>query len=134
MFYDLAGSTALPANLDPEDLRGIITQLITGCWTELVERNGGFVAKYMSDRVLAYFGYPQRVRLRRSGPLSTHKCLSELPSKPGISNRPHKAEPASPPDAGVGWRGSYRYLRLVDRNGGGAKVALCIGAHHNLLL
>src|SRR5215471_13290356 len=58
MFCDLVGSTALSARLDPEDLRGIITAYHRRC-TELVERNGGFVAKYMGDGVLAYFGYPQ---------------------------------------------------------------------------
>ena len=44
MFCDLAGSTALSVRLDPEDLRGIITAYHR-CCTELVERNGGFVAK-----------------------------------------------------------------------------------------
>jgi class 3 adenylate cyclase/tetratricopeptide (TPR) repeat protein len=58
MFCDLVGSTALSARLDPEDLRGIIGAYHR-CATELVERNGGFVAKYMGDGVLAYFGYPQ---------------------------------------------------------------------------
>ena len=58
MFCDLVGSTALSAKLDPEDLRGIIGAYHR-CCTELVERNGGFVAKYMGDGVLAYFGYPQ---------------------------------------------------------------------------
>ena len=58
MFCDLVGSTALSARLDPEDLRGIITAY-HHCCTELVERNSGFVAKYMGDGVLAYFGYPQ---------------------------------------------------------------------------
>jgi class 3 adenylate cyclase/predicted ATPase len=58
MFCDLVGSTALSARLDPEDLRGIIGAYHRHC-TELIERNGGFVAKYMGDGVLAYFGYPQ---------------------------------------------------------------------------
>jgi predicted ATPase/class 3 adenylate cyclase len=58
MFCDLVGSTALSARLDPEDLRGIIGGYHR-CCTELVERNGGFVAKYMGDGVLAYFGYPR---------------------------------------------------------------------------
>ena len=57
MFCDLVGSTALSARLDPEDLRGIIGAYHR-CCTELIERNGGFVAKYMGDGVLAYFGYP----------------------------------------------------------------------------
>jgi class 3 adenylate cyclase len=58
MFCDLVGSTALSAQLDPEDLRGIITTYHR-CCTELIEHNDGFVAKYMGDGVLAYFGYPQ---------------------------------------------------------------------------
>jgi class 3 adenylate cyclase len=58
MFCDLVGSTALSARLDPEDLRGIIGAYHR-CCTELIEHNGGFVAKYMGDGVLAYFGYPQ---------------------------------------------------------------------------
>jgi class 3 adenylate cyclase/predicted ATPase len=58
MFCDLVGSTALSARLDPEDLRGIIGAYHR-CCTELVERNGGFVAQYMGDGVMAYFGYPQ---------------------------------------------------------------------------
>ena len=58
MFCDLVGSTALSGKLDPEDLRGIIGTYHR-CCTDLIERNGGFVAKYMGDGVLAYFGYPQ---------------------------------------------------------------------------
>src|SRR6185312_15767218 len=41
-----------------EDLRGIIGAYHR-CCTELVGRHGGFVAKYMGDGVLAYFGYPK---------------------------------------------------------------------------
>jgi class 3 adenylate cyclase len=55
---DLVGSTALSGEFDPEDLRGIIGAY-NRCCTELVERHGGFVAKYMGDGVLAYFGYPK---------------------------------------------------------------------------
>src|SRR5215468_3927868 len=58
MLCDLVGSTALSVKLDPEDLRGIIAGYHR-CCTELVECNGGFVARYMGDGVLAYFGYPQ---------------------------------------------------------------------------
>jgi class 3 adenylate cyclase len=57
MFCDLVGSTALSASLDPEDLRGIIGAYHR-CCTEVIERNGGFVAKYIGDGVLAYFGHP----------------------------------------------------------------------------
>jgi len=58
MFSDLVGSTALSARLDPEDLREIISAYQT-CVLETVRRFGGFVAKYMGDGVLVYFGYPQ---------------------------------------------------------------------------
>jgi class 3 adenylate cyclase/tetratricopeptide (TPR) repeat protein len=58
MFCDLVGSTALSARLDPEDLHGIVGTYHR-CCNDLIKRNGGFVAKYMGDGVLAYFGYPQ---------------------------------------------------------------------------
>ena len=58
MFIDLVGSTALSTRLDPEDLHALIGAYHR-CATALVERNGGFVAKYMGDGVLAYFGYPR---------------------------------------------------------------------------
>jgi class 3 adenylate cyclase len=58
MFSDLVGSTALSTRMDPEDLREIITTY-QKCVAETVQRFGGFVAKYMGDGVLIYFGYPQ---------------------------------------------------------------------------
>ena len=58
MFSDLVGSTALSARMDPEDLRELISAY-QKCVGETVKRFGGFVAKYMGDRVLVYFGYPQ---------------------------------------------------------------------------
>src|ERR1700722_20327182 len=58
MFSDLVGSTALSARMDPEDLREVISAY-QNCVAETVGRFGGFVAKYMGDGVLVYFGYPQ---------------------------------------------------------------------------
>jgi class 3 adenylate cyclase/predicted ATPase len=58
MFCDLVGSTALSARMDPEDLREVISAY-QKCVAETVQRFGGFVAKYMGDGVLIYFGYPQ---------------------------------------------------------------------------
>jgi class 3 adenylate cyclase len=58
MFSDLVGSTALSARIDPEDLREVIS-VYQKCVAETVQRFGGFVAKYMGDGVLVYFGYPQ---------------------------------------------------------------------------
>src|SRR5579862_4870494 len=58
MFSDLVGSTALSTRMDPEDLRNLISAY-QKCVTETVRRFGGFVAKYMGDGVLVYFGYPE---------------------------------------------------------------------------
>jgi class 3 adenylate cyclase/predicted ATPase len=58
MFSDLVGSTALSARMDPEDLREVVSAY-QKCVAETVQRVGGFVAKYMGDGVLVYFGYPQ---------------------------------------------------------------------------
>ena len=57
MFCDLVGSTMLSAELDPEDLRQVIGGYQAAV-TEEVTKFGGFVAKYMGDGVLVYFGYP----------------------------------------------------------------------------
>jgi class 3 adenylate cyclase len=58
MFSDLVGSTALSARMDPEDLREVISAY-QKCVAETVRRFGGFVARYMGDGVLIYFGYPE---------------------------------------------------------------------------
>jgi class 3 adenylate cyclase len=58
MFSDLVGSTALAARMDPEDLREVVSAY-QKCVAQVVQRFGGFVAKYMGDGVLIYFGYPQ---------------------------------------------------------------------------
>src|ERR1700692_2579310 len=58
MFSDWVGSTALSARMDPEDLREVISAY-QKCVAETVRCFGGFVAKYMGDGVLVYFGYPQ---------------------------------------------------------------------------
>ena len=57
MFCDLVGSTALSARLDPEDLREVIGSVQRRV-AQTVARFDGFVAKYMGDGVLVYFGYP----------------------------------------------------------------------------
>jgi len=58
MFCDLVGSTPLSTRFDPEDLREIVGAYHR-CVTDTVGRFGGFVAKYMGDGVLVYFGYPE---------------------------------------------------------------------------
>ena len=58
MFCDLAGSTELSQRLDPEDLREVNRAYQDAC-KAAIERYEGYVARYMGDGVLAYFGYPQ---------------------------------------------------------------------------
>ena len=58
MFCDLVGSTALSAGLNPEDLREVIAAY-HGSVADAVAAFDGFVAKYMGDGVLVYFGYPR---------------------------------------------------------------------------
>ena len=58
MFCDLVGSTALSARLDPEDMRRVI-RAYQDAVSGVVARYDGFVAKFMGDGVLAYFGFPR---------------------------------------------------------------------------
>lgn len=58
MFSDMVGSTELSTRMDPEDLHEIIAAY-RECVAGIVCRFGGFVAKYMGDGVLVYFGYPE---------------------------------------------------------------------------
>jgi class 3 adenylate cyclase len=88
MFCDLVGSTALSVELDPEDLRGIIADCHR-CCTELVESNGGFVARRMGDGVLTYFGYPQAHEhdaecAVRAG-LALVEAVQKLRAAPGVA-------------------------------------------------
>jgi len=58
LFSDLVGSTALSADLDPEDMRDLI-RAYQDAVAGIIARFDGFVAKFMGDGVLAYFGYPK---------------------------------------------------------------------------
>jgi class 3 adenylate cyclase len=57
VFADLVGSTALSTSMDPEDLREVIS-VYQKCVAETVGQFGGFVARYLGDGALVYFGYP----------------------------------------------------------------------------
>ena len=78
MFSDLVGSTALSARMDPEDLREVISAY-QKCVAETVQRFGGFVAKYMGDGVLVYFGIRKPMRTTQSEPCARDWSWS-LPS------------------------------------------------------
>jgi class 3 adenylate cyclase len=94
LFSDLVGSTALSARMDPEDLREIISAY-QKCVAEAVRRFGGFVAKYMGDGVLVYFGYPEaheddaeravRAGLQLIAAVGEPKTSASLQSRVGIA-------------------------------------------------
>jgi class 3 adenylate cyclase/tetratricopeptide (TPR) repeat protein len=58
LFCDLVGSTALATQLDPEEWREIVTDYHRAT-ANAIERLGGYVAQYLGDGVMAYFGYPE---------------------------------------------------------------------------
>ena len=58
MFCDLIGSTALSSRLDPEDLREVIRTYQT-CVADTIRQFDGFIARYVGDGVLIYFGWPE---------------------------------------------------------------------------
>ena len=81
MFCDLADSTELSTKLDPEDLQDII-RAYQDRSTELIQEYEGYVAKYMGDGILVYFGYPKSLernaeRAVRSG-LSIIESMADL--------------------------------------------------------
>jgi class 3 adenylate cyclase/predicted ATPase len=94
MFSDLVGSTALSASMDPEDLREVISSY-QKCVADTVQRFGGFVAKYMGDGVLIYFGYPEaheddaeravRAGLELTAAVGSLKTHAPLQSRVGIA-------------------------------------------------
>ncbi len=57
MFCDLVGSTALSAQLDPEDYRAVV-QRYQQTSAEVIDRHDGYIAQYLGDGLLVYFGYP----------------------------------------------------------------------------
>ena len=91
MFCDLVGSTALSTGMDPEDLRDVIASYQSRCGAA-IRRYDGFVAKYMGDGILVYFGYPrahedEAERSVRAG-LDIVEAMAELnaavPRPPGV--------------------------------------------------
>lgn len=90
MFCDLVDSSALAQRLDPEDLREVIRSY-QKCASAVIARYEGFVARYMGDGVLAYFGYPHAheedaARAIHTG-LEIVEALEQLPARPD----PHAA-------------------------------------------
>ena len=95
LFSDLVGSTALSASMDPEDLREVISAY-QHCVAETVRRFDGFIAKYMGDGVLVYFGYPEaheddperavRAALELVAAVASLETYSPLQTRVGIAS------------------------------------------------
>ena len=90
LFADLVGSTELSHQLDPEDLREI-NRAYQDAAKAAIERYGGFVARYMGDGVLAYFGYPHAheddaERAVRAG-LELTESVPSIPTGPTLAVR-----------------------------------------------
>jgi class 3 adenylate cyclase len=82
MFCDLADSTALSTKLDPEDLQDLIRAYRERC-TDIIREYGGFVAKYMGDGILVYFGYPKS--LERNAERAVRSSLAIVEAMAGLN-------------------------------------------------
>lgn len=91
LFCDLVGSTAISARLDPEEWREVEAEYL-GAVTEAIKRFGGYVAKYLGDGVMAYFGWPvahdnDAERAARAG-LAIVEAVGGLSRGAGPGNHP----------------------------------------------
>ena len=71
MFCDLVGSTALSEQLDPEELQAVV-RTYQEVSAQVIERYAGYIAQYLGDGLLVYFGYPvahedEAIRAVRAG-------------------------------------------------------------------
>jgi class 3 adenylate cyclase/tetratricopeptide (TPR) repeat protein len=87
MFCDLAGSTSLSARMDPEEWRAVVREYQGAC-AGAIEANDGYVAQYLGDGVLAYFGYPrgseqEAIRAVRAG-LGVVRGVEAVEARRGI--------------------------------------------------
>jgi class 3 adenylate cyclase len=94
MFCDLVGSTALSVRLDPEDMATLIGGY-QRCCTDAVRRFDGFVARYVGDGILVYFGYPhaheddaERAALALIKDMKRDANLRDLELRVGIATGP----------------------------------------------
>jgi len=88
LFCDIVGSVSLANTLDPEDMMQVLQAFQTSC-DDLIARHGGYVAKYLGDGVLAYFGYPSADEEDAShavrAALALQSAMGSLPLPAGIS-------------------------------------------------
>ena len=126
MFCDLVDSTALSARLDPEQLREVMRTFQSTC-EDVIARFDGYVAQYLGDGLLVYFGHPQAheddaQRAVRAG-LSILSAMTQL-----------NARPDAPPEARLSIRvGIHTGLVVVSEVGGRQRhERLALGETPNL--
>lgn len=87
LFCDLAGSAELGARIDPEDMRDVLHAYLNA-FAARIEAMGGFIARYMGDGVMAYFGYP----LAREGDpaRAVRAALDVIESAAGLAPHGHR--------------------------------------------
>jgi class 3 adenylate cyclase len=108
MFCDLVGSTALSSQLDPEDLRELL-RAYQAAVAQVIAAFDGFVAQYMGDGVLVYFGYPRAHEDSRACPgpgvTLSHRVGGRFSGRGGHAPRRAKEGRRPPTAASVGlWR------------------------------
>lgn len=87
MFCDLVGSTELSTRLDTEDLQQLL-KAYRLCLREVIQKHKGYIAQYLGDGVLVYFGYPNTSesdceRALRAA-LDTQTAVDDLPLVSGV--------------------------------------------------
>ena len=123
MFVDLASSTEIVASLGPEEARDILIGFLAAC-TARIEASRGFVARYMGDGVLAYFGYP--TAHEEDAKFAIHAALE---IQQAIAGLPHFA--GQPLSARVGIAtGEVMIGDIIGR--GSAAECMAVGAAANL--
>ena len=123
MFCDMVGSTAIGARLDPEDFRDVV-EAYHRCVADNVTRRGGFVARYMGDGVLIYFGYPvasedDAERAVRAG----IAVVEAVPRLNTVAGPPSTSACACRHRNGHGHRRSPDRCRRIPRKGSGRRRA-----------
>jgi class 3 adenylate cyclase/predicted ATPase len=84
MFCDLVDSTAMSAQLDPEDLRRLLASYQAAC-AAMVKRFDGYLARYLGDGILVYFGYPRAHE--DDAPRAAHAALDVIAAIDGLNTQ-----------------------------------------------